>query len=66
MTASGIRAIQATAEHNLIVWQELVDLTITLKQAWLRRQHPDLTDDELTALVYQEICADKEAAWKTS
>lgn len=66
MDATVLRDLQATAEHNLIVWQELVDLTITLKQAWLRRQHPDLSDDELTALVYQEICADKEAAWKTS
>lgn len=55
----------AAAARNLQAALEATELSLDLKLAWLRRQHPGLSADEVAALMYSELREFKERAWKT-
>ncbi len=53
------------AAANLRAALEVTELALDLRRAWLQQQHPGLSADEVTGLLYREIRQAKEQAWKT-
>ena len=50
-------------ENNLARTIELIDLCFKLKEAYLRRQHPEASPEKIRDLIDQGILARKEQQW---
>jgi len=52
-----------TPERNLVKTLELIDLCFTLKEAFLKQQHPQATPEKIRELIYQGILTRKKKQW---
>ncbi len=51
---------------NLFKILELIDLTFTLKKAYLKVRFPVINDIEIESMVFKKIAKRKEAQWKSA
>lgn len=55
---------QEKMAENLSKWTEITSLCIELRKSVLKKQHKNLSTDELTNMVFHEIVINKEKKWK--